>query len=116
MGLFTMIKETVHTVQDMGKMTTLQDTLTSHIEVLHNEGKCPEGLWDSYNTFKKEGEDVKAEKDNAAASKRSIAALHTFMDALEKYEDTLPDAMKKEIEQFTKIGEEVENLTNKFMK
>ena len=115
MGLFAMLKETVHTVMDMGKMTSLQDELTKHIEKLHDDGKCPDGLWTAYESFKKEGEAIKGEKDNKVASKRSMAALHTFIDTLEKYEDQLPDSMKSEVEKYAKIGEEVENLTDKFM-
>lgn len=116
MGLMTMIKETVHTIKDMGNMTKLQETLTSHIESLHDDGKCPEGLWDAYETFQAEGEAIKNEKDNTVASKRSMAALHTFIEELEKYEDKLPDKMKEEVETYAKIGDEVENLTNKFIK
>lgn len=115
MGLMSKLKEVVHSISDMGQMTKLQDHLTEHIETLHADGICPEAVWTAYEQFKTNGEAVKAEKDNNAASKMSIAALHAFLEVLEQNEDQLPEDFKSELEKYANVEREVEHLTKMFV-
>lgn len=101
-----MIMDLIHSLTDMKKLSSLQETIEKEIESLDAEGKLPEELKKAYETLKNA-------KSAGGSVEDSLEPLKNFVAELEKHEDLFPENIKSVVSKFESVTENLEGIAER---
>lgn len=103
-----MVIDAIKSLSDMHELAKLQDSIQAEIEALDKEGKLPEELKKAFDELKSSSN---SKGDGSVES--TVEPLEKFATVLEKYENLFPDNIKKAVEKFENVTEDLEGIAGR---